>query len=352
MDVLSIKSSLIRNLIFIIITLALSSCGGSGGNSDDEELEVVIKGGYTFTIGGLIPGSNEVSYIEATSGEEYSLRFEPNVVGTIICDQTAEICELQSVDEGSSILVDDLTDSILSTAVPVIVDNFILFPSGSETPVSGRISINLPSGFVFVTVANCEGGSVGISLGQPDNNLTCFTWDDFEALADNPESEGGLISLIWQSMAFIVDQALNTLEVFPPMVDDVFALTNPVTDACEIFSGNWIGGPSVNPGDMQFFWDDDNSNNQVGPGDSLSQTFNECWLGDNSEGVLIEGMIDYVGYLEEIDNLGLLTRIGFDYVELGSGIDPIVFTETVNDNNEVITSTPMSLIGRYAIDFN
>lgn len=62
-------------------------------------------------------------------------------------------------------------------------------------------------------------------------------------------------------------------------------------------------------------------------------------------------MIEYVGYVEEIDNLGLLTRIGFDYVELGNDTDPIVFTETTNDSNDVITASPMSLSGNYLIDF-
>jgi hypothetical protein len=189
----------------------------------------------------------------------------------------------------------------------------------------------------------------------------CYPWDNFEDLVDQPVvTDAVLAAFAWEAVAFTVEQGLNALEVFPLIVDDLFAGGNPYVEDCEIYSGMWAGGPA-NPGNFTFFWSDDTGPGQVGPGDSFSQTFLECWFGDSTDGTLIEGVIDHVGYTEVIDQNGLLTRIGFETaapgsgkiggVALGDGINPLVITETTEDGGIITPEPSISLTGRYLIVF-
>ncbi|MDJ0881788.1 MAG: hypothetical protein QNJ56_09075 [Gammaproteobacteria bacterium] len=339
-------------LILLTFIIAVSACGG-GGDGDDEEDEVVIKSLYDFTIGGPISGDGD-SYINITRGEDFSLEVEPSIVGSLDCNQTTEICNVQYLGSltnvPTTILIENPGEEIFADTLTITLDGLILFNSTvSDNPTSGTFLIDRSQGNdISVEITSCTGGSVEVT----STTTNCYSWSDFEDLTDNPgASDDALAALVFEVVTFIVEQGLNTLEVFPLLVDDVFATTNPLFDQCEDYEGSWVGGPPV-PGGFELLWDDANSNSQVGPGDSLSQTFTECWLGDVEEGVLINGMIDHEGYLEVIDSLGLLTRIGFNYVELGSGLAPIVYTGTTNVGGIIETDPPLSITGRFAIDFN
>jgi len=364
MKLLLISLSTWFKLILLSSAIAISACGG-GGDDDDGYDEVVISPSFEFQIGGPLGGSAGNSFIDIEREDGISLKVEPDMQGQLICDQNTEVCEVQFVHAGSSItIVDQTSPNEFVGNIAVTVEDSWLFNSlvSSDRPVAGRFHVeetNEP--IIVVEFTNCEDSSdreVQVTY-DPGSNQTvkCYQWDNFEDLFDsssiNVERYERQASFAWEAAEYIVlEQSLNVLEVFPSMVDDVFAANNPLSDDCEIYSGDWDNGPSVNPGNLEFYWGDDNTNSQIGPGDSLSQSFNECWLGDTSEGVLIEGVIDHVGYVEEIDYKGLLTRIGFNYVELGNGSDPIVFTETTNENNDVVTDLSISLIGKYVIDFN
>jgi len=343
--------------IYMLGVLGIVASGGGG--SDDGDDEIIIQALYNFTIGGPLPDDPaNNSNIDIDIQGAFTLMTEPNVVGTIICDQVTEVCELQTVENPSSVLIDDRSDTLFAGEIILTVSDFWVFASGSDQPSSGGLLIDRPgSSDITVEVTNCAGGSVLVTI---DATSTCYSWDDFEDLAEDPgASDAALASLALEVIAFTVDQALDTLDIFPLIVDDVFAdLGNPITESCDTWLGGWPVNPPLKPGFFTFSWSDDSGNGQVGPGDSFSQAFNECWFGDpNDDGILLDGSIDYVGYTQVIDQNGLLTRIGFETAAQGSGkiggvaLNSLVLTETTENNNIITTEDPITLTGRYLIVF-
>jgi len=338
--------------------LGIVASGSSGGGGDDDDDEIIIQALYNFAIGGPIPddpGNNSTIGIDKQG--EFAVSTEPNLVGTVLCDQVTQVCELQTIDPPSSIIMTGDYD------IQITVESFWNYGiQGSDRPFDGRIRIARMVGpDILAEVMDC-GGSPGVDVqGTSDDTNGCYPWDNFEDLADNPgDSDAALASLAWEAIAFTVDQALITLEIFPLIVDDVFAvLGNPITESCETWLGGWpVNPPALNPGFFTFGWSDDSLNGQVGSGDSFSQTFNECWFGDpNDDGTLLDGSIDYVGYTQVIDQNGLLTRIGFETAAQGSGkiggvaFNSLVLTETTENNDIITTEDPITLTGRYLIVF-
>ena len=68
-----------------------------------------------------------------------------------------------------------------------------------------------------------------------------------------------------------------------------------------------------------------------------------------------------MGYTQDIDPLGLLTRIGFETaaagsgkiggVGLGDGVNPLVITETIETGGTINPEPAISLTGKYYIVF-
>ena len=346
--------------IYVLGVLGIAATGG-GGDGDDDEDELIIQALYNYTIGGPLPddpGNNSTIRLEKSVPAAFTLATEPNVVGTVICDQVTEVCELQTVDTPSTVLIDDETDILFGDIITLTVQDFWLYTSGSDRPVNGSLFIDRVGTNITVEVRDCGTGDVEVTIGLES---TCYTWDAFEELMDaRPFTDAALASLAWGLVEFAVAQGLNVIEIFPLIDDDLFTSGNPLIAGCDTYSGNWNGGPA-NPGDFTFFWSDDNSSSQVGPADSFRQTFNDCWFGDSTGGTLLQGVIDYVGYTEVIDQNGLLTRIGFESaaqgsgkiggVALGDGIDPLVITETIQDGDTITPEPPISLTGRYIVVF-
>jgi len=354
--------------IYMMGVLGIMASGGGSGGDDDDDDEIIIQALYNYIIGGPLPddpGNNSIIGIEIQGA--FTLTTEPDLVGTVICDQTTEICELQTVENPSSILIDDTADTLFSGDISAFVENLWVYPSGSDRPSTGSLRVDQAVGSdITVEVTSCTGGSVQVTI---DLTSSCYTWDVFEDLFDDPGSTDVEVkaSLAWEAIAFTLDQALNTLEVFPLIVDDVFGGGNAIFANCEIYSGNWLGPapePGANPGGFLFSWFDDSANGRVGTDDSFRQDFDDCWFGDSTDGTLLEGIIDYVGYTQVIDQNGLLTRIGFESAAPGSGKiggvafgdefgnNPLVITETSEDiNGDITTEAPITLTGRYLIVF-
>ena len=346
--------------IYMLGVLGIVASGGSGDGDDDDE--IIIQALYEFTVGGPIPddpGNNSTIGIEKQG--EFTVSIEPTLVGTVLCDQVTEVCELQTIDPPSSINMTEDYD------IQITVESTWNYnPLPSDRPRFGGIRIER-TGFadIIAEVADCDVGTPGVDVqGTTDATDDCYLWDAFEDLADNPgDNDAALASLAWEAITFTVDQALNTLEIFPLIVDDLFAFGNPISESCDIYSaidwvGEWVGVNPANPGGFTFFWVDDTGNGRVGPGDSFSQTFNECWFGDpNDDGTLLDGSIDYVGFTQVIDQNGLLTRIGFETAAQGSGkiggvaFDSLVITETTKLGDDITTEDPITLTGRYLIVF-
>jgi hypothetical protein len=73
--------------IYMMGVLGIVASGGGGGDGDDDdEDDIVIQAGYTFRIGGpLEDGANSTIGIDKQGA--FTLALEPDVVGTVTCDQ-------------------------------------------------------------------------------------------------------------------------------------------------------------------------------------------------------------------------------------------------------------------------
>ncbi|MDH3221511.1 MAG: hypothetical protein OEO19_18420 [Gammaproteobacteria bacterium] len=356
----------LRNLALTCLYLLgfLGILASGGGDDEDEFDDLIISSIYSFRIGGPLEGGAGNSVIDIDRPGEFSLSTEPDLQGTVICDQNTEICELQTVDVGSMFITDLTVPAFLGNVNILVEDMWIYNPIGSDRPNTGVIRIDPQAdglADILVGVTDCDANSPGAEvqvIAVPALPNDCYSWDEFENLADNPGSS--LVELqasfSWAAVSFIVDQGLDAGEVFPFIVDDLFAGGTSIFDSCEMFSGTWAGGPAVNPGGFTFDWLDDSGDNRVGPGDSFRQTFADCWFGDSIDGTLLNGGIDYVGYTQVIQN-ELLTRLGFEIAAPGSGkiggvsFDSLVLTETIKANDIITTEPPLTLTGRYLIVF-
>lgn len=336
---------LILVCLYLLGSLGILATGGGGGGGDGDD-EIVIGALYDFQIGDPL-GGNLIG-IEQASG--FSLTVEPNLQGQLICDQVAETCDVQFVYLDSRIDIIDLSNPQFVGNILVTVEDDWLYNQfvSSDRPVAGRFSVDKAGEpLIVVEFTECDANSPGREVQVTfdpmglNEDVTCYQWDVFEDLFENANDNVELLaSFAWEVAEFIVlEQALNALEIFPLIVDNVFAAGNPLVENCEIYLGMM--------GDFTFFWDDIVGDNQPGSGDSFRQTFNQCWFGDGTEGTQFEGVIDYVGYTQVIDFKNLLTRIGFESVTFGDGVDPLVITETINSNPE----PAISLTGSYLIVF-
>jgi len=212
-----------------IFMLGIAGIVASGGGDGEEEDEIIIQSIYEFLIGGPLIDDPGNSTIGITKQDEFTVITEPNLVGTVICDQVTEVCELQTIDPPSSIIMSGDYDIRIE-----VLNTWNYNPLPSDRPRFGRSLIErVGKPDIFAKVMDCGGGSPGVDVqGTTDDTDGCYPWDTFEALADNPEISGdaALASLAWEAVAFIVEQGSNALEVFPLIVDDVFAtLGNPIS---------------------------------------------------------------------------------------------------------------------------
>jgi len=344
-----------------IFMLGIAGIVASGGGDGEEEEEIFISAYYYFQLGGPLEEGD--SFIDI-DGDGYDLSTKPDLQGKVICDQINEICGLQAVEAGSSI---DITGQITTDPDPFDVGINIMvetifrwdYDSGADLPFAGSLLVTptAAGSSISVEVKDCDTGNVEVTV-DPDGTtptVECYTWEVFEGLLDDAGSspEELQASLAWGAVAFIVEQGLNSLEVFPLIVDDVFAVRgNLITESCETWDDWPVNPPTLKPGYFTFFWDDVAGPGQVGSGDSFSQMFDDCWFGDLTDGTLLDGSIDYVGYIQEIDFNYLLTRIGFVSVEIGGvDFDSLVITETTQLGNDITADSPITLTGRYLIVF-
>ncbi len=348
---------------------------GSGGGSDggtiddggDQDDTVTILSAYDFQIGGPLADDTGPSFIDISVPGLFSLNTQPDIRGSLACDPVTEDCELAGVATGTSVLVNDLTDpSVIPDFVVTVEADWVYDPAGSDFPVSGRVRV-APIGAdiedVIVEVADCGAAGAGVLLStDPATEEVCYPWDVFEELLDNVEIVyEALASVGWGAINFTLEQAGYTLDVLPLLDETVFATGDTVTEDCDAYAANWPGGPP-NPGVTTLTWIDDSGDGELGPGDSFRQEFDSCWLNEADDNIddLLDGIIEYVSYTEVVDQ-GVTIRLGFEGTTNGRiggvgygdelGNDPLVLTETIEQDGTITTDAPTTLSGRYVIVF-
>jgi len=353
------------------IGLIIGSGGGGGDDGidgGDDEDTIGILAQYNVRIGGPLAGDAGQSYIDVDFGGVL-LNTQPDIQGIVTCNQTTEECELQSVVAGTSVLVNDQTNPEVFTDFEVTVEaDWVYDPAGSDLPDTGRVRIDpLPPDLaeIIVEVADCGAAGPGVLVStDPATEEVCYPWDTFEDLLDSEKDEiGALASLGWSAISFTLEQGEYALDAFEviDIYEEILATGDPLLEQCDAYAANWPDGPP-NPGDTLFSWVDDNVNGEVGPGDSFRQEFESCWYDDPDDDIdeLIDGVIEFVSYTEVVSN-DLITRIGFEGAtnartggvrygdELGN--DPLVITETIEQDGTITPDEPITLTGQYVIVF-
>lgn len=375
MNVLFLNPSTWFKLVFLSFAITIAACGGGGGSEDEDEDTIGILPQYHFKIGGMLTGNAGPSIINIEQDGSFSLSSQPNLQGTLSCDPITEECALETVNVGSSILVDDeeQVDPFVDD-INIEVDTMWLYnPLGSDRPAQGGVRIDpLADGAadIYVRIVDCDMQADGTEIQVTiDQTISCHSWNEFESWIDDPETrtlQQRQASFGWGAVEFTLEQIEYSLLVFP-LVDEDY-LTNPDTsyyEPCDSWGAWPVGSPPVNPGSLFLDWSDDFANGEPGPGDSFRLEFNHCWIDEEGDNIdtLLNGIIDLVGYTEMVEN-DIITRIGFEAPAVGSGKtggvaygygdnfeNPLVITETIEENGDITTHTPITLSGRYYIVF-
>jgi hypothetical protein len=240
----------------------------------------------------------------------------------------------------------------------------------SDRPVAGGVRIEPLSDDpdILVAVTDCNGKQVQVTI---DETISCYTWNEFEDLMDDTEAitrQQLQAALGWSAVAFTLEQAEYSLQIFPLIDED--NLPNPGTayyEACDAWSDWPDTAPPVNPGSILLTWYDDLADGEIGPSDSFQLEFNHCWKDAEDDDIdsLSNGIINFVGYVEEVEN-GIITRIGFETPAVGSGkiagvaygdgdnleILPLVISETIEVDGQILVDNTLTLSGRYLIVFS
>ena len=302
---------------------------GSGGGDDDGgggDTSVGLLPSYTFNINtaAAYDGANQQSdgITVSVSSIPATVRIDPAVTGTFICDPTTELCGLNTIATGSLINIFDASSvPVVGNLSITIAEEVIIGVSGQ--PVLGRIHITLVPGtdFIDITMATCPSGAgVNVSFNgspYPDPDNSCFTWDEFEQLFETSE-DPVLIAAVFgfQIINFLFEQVNFVTEVFGFIGEFAVDLeqSGTISETCDAFSSAVLVPPTgvADQGMRSLSWTDVNTDGNAGPGDSFLGSLEDCWISPDQ---LLNGLADFTGYVENVDqNRGVITAIGFTSV--------------------------------------
>ena len=184
-----------------------------------------------------------------------------------------------------------------------------------------------------------------------------FTWDDFENLfgsaADDWQQRASLSFLLLEFMIEQLDFVVETLG-FIGDYEDELQQNGTVTENCDAFPLGKAPAGIAQQGTHALTWQDTSGNGEVGPGDSFTWTFTDCWDNDPNDDNdnLINGTVDLGSYTEVVDGSNRVTRVGFDSPE-GVVFTNLVLSEveesppdtfTIDPNNDVTVNNGFTIV--------
>jgi hypothetical protein len=315
-------------LVAIFAAGIVTIVGSNGGGGGDGDAGAELLGVYDISIDRGVDGSgDQTDGITVTfDGGTASVRVDPNpVLGQYMCDQTTEICELSRIglDGANTFLYvfDGSSPQIVGDLVIQIPEQVIISTIGQ--PIIGRVQIQsvaapagLDEGFIDVDLDTCP----DVEIVDNSASLGCYTWDEFEALFDDPTASQveKLASFGFQALGFLFEQVDLVTEVLG-LIDEYetdLKQAGTITEMCDAFADAGLAAPTgtVNQGMRTLSWIDTNSDGQVGPGDDFVGMLDECWVNDPTDDIdeILDGTGNFYDYvLNEDPDREVITAIGF-----------------------------------------
>jgi hypothetical protein len=343
--------------VFLLTGIFLIACGG-GGDDDGADGDIIILDEYQFRLSSP-EGTIYAAFSEGSVG--YTVEIStgaPGLQGTYNAD-TGEITL-----SGGSLVVNSDGGEPLFGEFSVQVAETITIPEG-DYPTSGGIVVSLigvGADTIWINMGLVVDLFYDEDSGDPKNPIlgpVSYSWEAFEELLDSEEAE------IWEQKAsfsfgiirFLLEQMGQVVEAFDLIDENENRLlsVNPVEEYCDAFSQFSLTPPGGvdDQGTAQFGWYDDLDDGEVGPGDSFSILFTDCWQNDEDDDIdeLLQGGLDFSGYVENIElinDVETLTNIGFEEVEFTN----LVIDETECDGEAcTMEDGATTLTGTFTISF-
>lgn len=200
---------------------------------------------------------------------------------------------------------------------------------------------------------NDEGSAIGVISGYlaegPGERQV--SWEELEGLLD----EAGpawmkQAALATAAAEFVLGQALQVAGM-QALILDAFPDQNPVTVMCDAFTGSPPPGV-INQGMFVITW---LGSGEVTGGDSFNWRYTECWMQELAgEGTLIDGDVDMMGYVMQVNASNQLTGFGFSGAAGG-----VIFTDFISRQttesapgvHEFLPSETLTVNGGVSVQF-
>lgn len=321
-------------LATLFLGAILNACGGGGGDTAADS-PPVLPASFTYQIRPLAAGP-----LAASNGLETLQVTDLNMNGTF----NRATGELTLINGGNPGPLTTLVTGGLGT-LPLEVTQELRWV-GDQDPTRGEYIVR-PSEteIIRVTVDNTLPG-VTVELatnGQPTGSGT-FTWLEFEDLYGSAAPAYQQIACFaYGARGLVFEQAGHVVEALDIITSREAELAaGPVTVNCDPYPP--AGGV---PGTIRYAWIDSSGNGSVGPGDSFTITFSQCWVNDATDNLddLLDGTATLSNYTE-LDGPPLM--IGGDM-----SFTDFVITETEEVSPGVFTTdpNPMTINGGFQIYF-
>jgi len=345
----------------LFLTGLVISCGGGGGDDgDDDDIRILDEYNYSLT---TPPGTIYANFTQSEGTTAYAFTVGVEILGGGLSGTYNRITEELTVSDGVLSIDSDIGEALFGT-LTIGVAETISFPSDGF-PTSGELEVSSTGiGADLITISyNPDAGGIGVpgvdlyyddDLGNPKNLILgpeSYSWEDFEALLDSEDPDVETwerkASFSFGILTFLFEQTGYVLEAFDLIDENVDTLLdeNPVLEVCDPFAPAYTApGGVIDPGTMEFGWEDLSSDGDVSGGDKFTMAFTDCWVNDQEDDMddLLNGEIEFTEYwegIEEIEGVETLTMIGFPLIVFND----FAISETEEDPPGVCSIDPESV---------
>jgi len=326
-----------------VLALSLLTFGWMGpgcSSSTDALVALGLKYRLETAEGGLIVNADGATVVLRTTGDSA-------LNGSIDVD-----AEGLSIASGTVLTVDDNAGALIGSFV-LTVTQTIRVSADSDFPTAGQFEMTAEEAFegrVTVTVDNSIPG-VRIDIdadddGTPETTLT-VTWEEFEELADSEDSAERAGPAAFEVIELLIDQ----LDFLLTVLDEIDFNAQSLEDdgsigfECDTLPEALEDVPPT--GEYLLELHQDFGVPGVSAGDAINVTLTDCYEAfDGTTGLLRNGMVFLRNYILEENNVGLITRFGFESVEF-SNVDLI----DLDFDNEDPVDSVLNIAGGFSIAF-